>query len=229
MIKLFVFDLDGTLVDSLPTIAYALNCTLADLDQAPIATDVIKTWIGNGSDVLVARGLSRNIQVDENLPAALLKKARFLFNEHYAQAGHHRDVVYPNVAETLKTLKQQGFELAVLTNKSDAFVEPILTAAEIMPYFSAWVGGQTLKEKKPSPMGLLHLAKQFNCQMTEIVMVGDSENDIKAAKAAGCLSAGLTYGYNYGVPISQSEPELVMDNLSALLASSWVNKPVLVG
>ncbi|AWB66910.1 phosphoglycolate phosphatase [Saccharobesus litoralis] len=217
MIKLAVFDLDGTLIDSLPSIAHALDSALAAINYPLVGEDNTRQWIGNGSDVLVARGMSRSRQINADLPPELLANARQIFNQTYQAAGHQFDRIYPNVAPTLDKLAAKGIKMAVLTNKTECFVEPILQHFAIDQHFKYVIAGNTLSERKPSPLGLHWLANKFQVTAQEMLMVGDSENDIKAAQAAGCLSIGLTYGYNYGVPISEADPDFVIDDFAQLL------------
>ncbi|WP_111976589.1 phosphoglycolate phosphatase [Algibacillus agarilyticus] len=216
MIKLIVFDLDGTLIDSLPSINFALDSALTGVGYPAAGPDKTRRWIGNGSDVLVARGLSDSQTIDPALPSDLLQRARGIFNDAYQNAGHAHDLIYPDVAETLGFFAKQGYKMAVLTNKTECFIEPLLVHFGIAQFFEYTIAGNTLPERKPSPMGLHWLCDKYQFTMDEVVMVGDSENDINAAQAAGCQSVGLTYGYNYDVPIASANPTFVIDKFAQL-------------
>lgn len=211
-----VFDLDGTLINSLPSIELALNLALTELNRPNVDQAQVKTWIGNGSDVLVARGLSQSFHIDKSLDEQLIKEAHFLFNQAYEANGHDMDDIYPGVANTLAEFNAAGIEMAVLTNKTARFVEPILAKFNIHQYFKYLVGGDSLAEKKPSPIGLLHLAEQFSVKLEDLWMVGDSRNDILAAKNAGVNSIGVNYGYNYGESIDLSQPDYSVEQFAQI-------------
>lgn len=213
-IKLIGFDLDGTLVNSLPDLALSLNSAFAEagLPQAP--EELVLPWVGNGADVLFARGLEwSGAQLSESEQIALKKR----FGHFYGENVCNRSRLYPNVVETLEALKAQGYLLAVVTNKPTRFVQPVLSAFGIEHFFAECLGGQSLPAIKPHPAPLYYLCGKFGLYPHEILFVGDSKNDILAAKAAGCVSLGLTYGYNYNEPISHAEPDFLCDDFAAIL------------
>jgi phosphoglycolate phosphatase len=144
-------------------------------------------------------------------------KARELFDDFYDKSGHKLSHLYPAVTETLAELKQAGFTLALVTNKPSKFVPEILAKHGIDKYFVDVLGGDAFPEKKPNPVALNWLMEKHNCQPEEMLMVGDSKNDILAAKNAGCAAFGLTYGYNHGEPIAASNPEFVADTIADLI------------
>lgn len=216
-IKLIAFDLDGTLLDSVPDLAVAASAAVEALGYAPVAEEEVRDYVGNGADVLIGRTLSRSLTLDPDLDPALLVKARHLFDDFYAQGGHKLSHLYPQVKETLAALHEQGFTLALVTNKPSKFVPDVLAQHGIDHYFSDIIGGDTFPEKKPNPMALNWLLEKHHCGAKQMLMVGDSKNDILAAKNAGCYSFGLTYGYNHGEPITDSQPDYVADTIADLL------------
>lgn len=214
--KLIGFDLDGTLVNSLPDLALSLNSAFveAGLPQAP--EELVLTWIGNGADILFARGMEWTGRAHEFSEEELAQIKR-RFGHFYGENVCNISQLYPNVKETLETLKAQGYILAVVTNKPTKHVLPVLKAFEIDHLFSEALGGQSLPVIKPHPAPLYYLCGKFGLYPHEMLFVGDSKNDILAAKAAGCKSVGLTYGYNYNIPISESEPDYVCEDFAEIL------------
>lgn len=216
-IKLIAFDLDGTLLDSVPDLAVAADQACQELGFSSVSEEQVRDYVGNGADVLIGRSLSRNLTVDPSLEPELLKKARILFDDFYEQGGHKLSHLYPSVKETLAELDKAGFTMALVTNKPSKFVPDVLAQHGIDKYFVDVLGGDSFPEKKPNPVALNWLLEKHNVKAEEMLMVGDSSNDIKAAKNAGCHSFGLTYGYNHGEPISVSNPDYVADNIAQLL------------
>ena len=174
---LVLFDLDGTLIDSAPQLALAVNRTLADLG---------------------------------------LTEARPLFDRHYQACLLEGLAMYDGVARSLRRLQGLGYQQAVVTNKPSHFVQPILEALGISDCFALWLGGNCVPVKKPSPEPLLHACHELGVSPSRTLMVGDSENDVLAAQAAGMKVVGLTYGYNYGRPIADSRPDWVCEQFAEL-------------
>lgn len=216
-IKLIAFDLDGTLLDSVPDLAVAADQAVQALGYPGVSEEKVRDYVGNGADVLVGRALSQSMAIDPELSSELLVKARELFDDFYDKSGHKLSHLYPAVKETLSELQQAGFTLALVTNKPSKFVPEILEQHGIDKFFVDVLGGDAFPEKKPNPVALNWLMEKYNCQPQEMLMVGDSKNDILAAKNAGCYSFGLTYGYNHGEPISASKPDFVADIIADLV------------
>lgn len=211
-----LFDLDGTLIDSVPDLASSVNHTLSALQYQTYSEDIIRTWVGNGAQMLVKRALSGDVNVDEKLDETLFSKALDIFLQHYGDHICIRTVAYPQVKETLTALKTEGYRLAIITNKPYAFVGPILEALGLDGLFETYVGGDSLPKKKPDPLPLLHVCQTLDVSVDKAVMVGDSKNDILAAKGAGIDSIGVTYGYNYGESIDVYAPDAVVAEFSLL-------------
>lgn len=216
-IQLIAFDLDGTLLDSVPDLALAADQATQSLNYPAVSEEQVRDWVGNGADILIGRALSQSMTVDASLSSELLQQARICFDEFYHQSGHKLSHLYSNVVTTLEALHNAGFKMAIVTNKPSAFVPDILKQHNIEHYFIDVIGGDTLPLKKPDPMALNWLLEKHNIYADQMLMVGDSKNDILAAKNADCHSFGLTYGYNHGEPISDSKPDFIADNISELL------------
>ena len=226
------FDLDGTLVDSAPGLTAAVDNALYALELPMAGEERVVTWIGNGADVLIQRALTWARQERAALRAAQGKPSvdhddipqaeqqailRKLFDRYYGEVAEEGSFLFPAVADTLGALHAKGLPLALVTNKPTPFVAPILASLDIAKYFTVVIGGDDVKNKKPHPEPLLLVAEKLGRAPADLLFVGDSRNDIQAAKAAGCSSIGLTYGYNYGEPISLSEPDYIFDQFNELL------------
>ncbi|HDX8824926.1 phosphoglycolate phosphatase [Klebsiella michiganensis] len=226
------FDLDGTLVDSAPGLTAGVDNALYALELPMAGEERVVTWIGNGADVLIQRALTWARQERAALRAAQGKPSvdhddipqaeqqailRKLFDRYYGEVAEEGSFLFPAVADTLGALHAKGLPLALVTNKPTPFVAPILASLDIAKYFTVVIGGDDVKNKKPHPEPLLLVAEKLELAPAELLFVGDSRNDIQAAKAAGCSSIGLTYGYNYGEPISLSEPDYIFDQFNELL------------
>jgi len=216
--QVLLFDLDGTLVDSAPDLASAVNRTLQTLNREIFDQQTIRHWVGNGAKTLIERALSGSSNIDDKLDADLAKKALPLFLAYYQQGLCIDTVLYGGVKEGLLRLKAAGFRLAIITNKPEDLIQPILSGLGIGDMFEILIGGDTLPEKKPHPGPLHHALKQLNVTADQCLMIGDSKNDILAAIAANIDSVGLTYGYNYGEDIAQYKPTWCFDTFSELPA-----------
>ncbi|MGE8436459.1 MAG: phosphoglycolate phosphatase [Pseudomonas palmensis] len=213
--KLVMFDLDGTLIDSVPDLAAAVDHMLLEMGRQPAGVAAVREWVGNGVQALVRRALAGSIEhagVDDDEAARGLE----LFMQAYAD-NHELTVVYPGVRDTLKWLHKQGVEMALITNKPERFVAPLLDQMKIGRYFRWIIGGDTLPQKKPDPAALLFVMQMANVAPAQALFVGDSRSDVLASRAAGVQCVALSYGYNHGRPISEESPALVIDDLRALL------------
>ena len=191
--RLIAFDLDGTLIDSAPDLVEAVNFALTKLDKPTHSQATIQQWIGNGADVLVKRALLNNWHVGE-IPEDF-EIAFELFKTYYAEHDWVHSLLYEGVLETLKTLKNDGFKLACITNKTARFTNPLMETAGLTPYFDFIASGDTFAEMKPNPLPLLEVAKLFDVAPENAWMIGDSINDISAGKNAGFKTIAVSYGY----------------------------------
>ncbi len=215
--KAILFDLDGTLIDSVPDLAVALNQMLEEIGRTPFSEDEIRYWVGNGAQTLVKRGLSGSVDVDDNIDEALFQEALDRFLKAYKEHLCEDTRTYDKVLETLEALAKRGYRMAIVTNKPHGFVPPLLEGLGMKAYFELIIGGDSLSKKKPDPMPLEHACKSLGLGVDECVMIGDSKNDLLAAKAAKMHSIGVSYGYNYGEEISVYEPDYVVNDFGEIL------------
>ncbi|MBP5789859.1 MAG: phosphoglycolate phosphatase [Neisseriaceae bacterium] len=192
-IKAVAFDLDGTLADTIGDLADSANAMRAALNMPPLDDSVLLSFVGDGIGRLVHRALTNDH--DSFAPQDLWEKGFALYVQYYAQNLCVRTQLYPQVADTLALLKTLKLPLAVMTNKSQVFAKPLLEQLKIADLFSLIIGGDTLPEKKPSALPLLHICEVLNIQAENLLMVGDSKNDILAARNAGSPVVGVSFGY----------------------------------
>jgi phosphoglycolate phosphatase len=217
--KAVLFDLDGTLIDSAPDLALAINHMLTSIGREEISPAIIRSWVGNGASILVQRGLSGQTDIDENLDPELLEKSLAIFLDFYAKNLCVDTVTYPHVRASLKILKAKGYQLAIVTNKPYDFIQPILDGLELNGLFELLVGGDTLEKRKPDPLPLHYTCEKLGVTVEQCVMVGDSKNDVLAANAANMQSIGLSYGYNYGEDINEHNPDISFDDFADIIAT----------
>ncbi len=213
--KLAMFDLDGTLIDSVPDLAGAVDVMLDQLGRAPAGVDKVRHWVGNGARVLVRRALADDIE-HASISEGETEQALALFLEAYA-GDHSRSTLYPGVRPFLDALQQAGVPLALVTNKPSRFVPELLSDKQLDGYFRWLVGGDTLPVQKPDPAALNWVMQQAGVAAPQALFVGDSRSDVLAAKAAGVPVVAVSYGYNHGQPIAAENPDLLVDSLDALI------------
>jgi phosphoglycolate phosphatase len=212
--KMILLDLDGTLIDSVPDLAFCVDAMMGRLGRPPRGEAAVRNWVGNGVERLVQRALIG--QLDGEPDAADYERAYPIFIELYRQNTSGRSVLYPGVREGLDYLKAEGYPLGCVTNKAAQFTEPLLRDLGVRAAFDIVISGDSLPCKKPDPMPLLHAAEHFGVSPGDALMVGDSVSDVKAARAAGFAIACMTYGYNHGVDIREAGPDAVMDSLAEI-------------
>lgn len=213
-IQAIAFDLDGTLVDSIADLCAAANHMRAEMNLAPLPAEELTSYVGDGLSSLVHRALSgsKDGQADEASWAQGFTAFIAYYRTHLSV--HTRS--YPEVETALALFRNRGLPLAVITNKNEILAVELLCELGLADSFSLVVGGDTLSEKKPSPMPLLHTAKVLGVAIQNLLMVGDSANDILAAKAAGALSCGVTWGYADMGLLAQNpdtKPDIIIDHL----------------
>lgn len=210
--QLVIFDFDGTLINSMPDLAQALNNTLSTLQLPQAELSQVESWIGNGMPKLVERAL-----IHAGANTALQQQAQQLCLSYYQNSFCDKTYLYPHAISLLSTLKAQGKHLALATNKPSQFVQPMLNRLNIATYFSLWLGGDDVLYKKPHPEMLHRCMQQFDVTPAATLMVGDSQNDIQSARNAGVEVVAVTYGYNHGHPVSDDNPDYLIDSLDELL------------
>ncbi|WP_043530399.1 phosphoglycolate phosphatase [Litchfieldella xinjiangensis] len=214
-IRLVGFDLDGTLVDSVPDLTVAVDTVLSECNLPPQGENRVRDWVGNGSLMLVERALTRAL--GKTPQASLLESSHARFLEEYGQSPTARTCLYAGVRETLDALRERGYELVVITNKPHALIEPILSNFALSDHFGLCLGGDSLPQKKPDPAPLLYAARHFEVSPEACLMVGDSRHDIEAGRRAGFRTLAVPYGYNHGEPVSDSGPDAMVESLRELI------------
>ncbi|NOY73224.1 MAG: phosphoglycolate phosphatase [Gammaproteobacteria bacterium] len=212
--ELILIDLDGTLIDSVPDLAYCVNVTMRALGRASWPETKVRGWVGNGVERLVKRSLLG--QLDGEPEDAIFKTAIDVFMATYADNVSGRSGLYPGVIEGLDGLVKMGYRLACVTNKAARFTEPLLADMGIFDRFELIVSGDTTAKKKPDPLPLLYAAEKTGVLPAAALMVGDSVNDVTAARSAGFQVVCVPYGYNHGNDIRDAKPDAVIDDLSQL-------------
>jgi len=212
--KMILIDVDGTLVDSVPDLAYCVDEMMKQLDMPERGEAAVRNWVGNGVERLVRRALINTL--DGEPDEALFDKAYPVFLDLYADNTSKRSVLYPGVREGLDYLKSQGYRLGCVTNKASQFTLPLLRDLGIYDEFENIVCGDSLPKKKPDPLPLLHSAEVLGVKPEDSLMLGDSMSDVKAARAAGFQIICMSYGYNHGVDIRESNPDVVIDSMAEL-------------
>ncbi len=211
-LKAVVIDLDGTLLDTAEDLADAAEAMLAELGLPLVPLAEIKTYIGNGVSRLVKRALTREMNGEPD--ADLFRRALISYEMHYGAHVSRKSRPYPGVVEGLQALKASGVHLACITNKAERFTHPLLKDTGLFDFFELILSGDSLPEKKPSPLPLLHACKVFGAEPAELLLIGDSLNDTQAARAAGCPVFCVPYGYNRGRPVAELDLDAVVPTLA---------------
>lgn len=210
-VKVVMIDLDGTLLDTAEDLALAANLMLRELDKPALSVATIKSYIGKGIQRLVKRALTGDLHGEPE--PELLEKAMPIYKKHYAENVHVNTKPFPGVKEGVEKLRQAGFHLACITNKSEAFTLPLLRATGFHDCFEIILSGDSLPKRKPDPLPLTHICHYFNAQPHEAVLVGDSLNDTTAARAAGCHVFCVPYGYNEGRDVRDLDCDAIVPTL----------------
>ncbi|MGJ8580720.1 MAG: phosphoglycolate phosphatase [Psychromonas sp.] len=214
-IKLICFDLDGTLVNSVPDLRLSLNAMLDELSLPHVNDLIVKTWVGDGIAKMVERCL---LHVSDNdLSQTVLADAIGIFERFYQQFLNTESGLYPAVKSTLFKLQDKGYKIALITNKAEKFLPDLLSYFGINRCFDLLLGGDTLARNKPDPMQVEYACEYFKVSRTQAVMIGDSRNDILAGQNAKISTVALTYGYNFGEPIAQIKPDYIINHFDELL------------
>ncbi len=214
------------MVDTLADFEVALNRTMADLDLPGVNRAAVARTVGKGSEHLIRSLLAEQLALPEvrglgqTCPArsvdALFEPAWRRYQHHYREINGQFSDVFPGVTEGLRALSARGFALACLTNKPLAFAQALLQAKGLDGHFAHVFGGDSFERKKPDPLPLLKTCEALGTTPAQTWMVGDSQNDALAARAAGCPVALVTYGYNHGQPITEAPHDLLIGSLAEL-------------
>lgn len=211
-----IVDLDGTMLDTIADLTVATNQMLVVLGEQPLPESVVRTFVGKGLRRLVERALARS--VDGVAEAMAVTAAMPIFERCYAAVNGTQTQIYPGVVAGLTQLRAAGFPLACMTNKSSAFALPLLARQDLAEFFSITVCGDTLPQKKPDPRPLLHICEQWGLAPAQVLMVGDSMNDVQAARAAGCPIFAVPYGYTEGRAVQRHEVDAIVATLTECIS-----------
>jgi phosphoglycolate phosphatase len=211
-VRAVLFDLDGTLVHSAPDLAAAVNRMLHDLGHAEQPLENVITWVGNGMTRLVKRALTGDMHAEPD--AGLFARALTLFKTHYAAHLAVHTKPYAGTPAVLETLAGRGFSLGCVTNKPAMFTVPLLQQLGLDKYFRVVVSGDTTPVRKPDPAPLRHACEALGIDAARAMLVGDSANDVQAARNAGMPVICVSYGYNHGRDVRELNPDVVVDSLA---------------
>lgn len=215
--ELVLFDLDGTLVDTVPDLTTAIDTMRAGLGLPLHGEDKVRLWVGNGMDRLVRRALTDDPDGEPDM--ALYARGRTLFMDAYAERPCEKSRFYPGVEAMLDYLKASGYKLGCITNKNSRFTDALLRILGIYDDFAIVLSGDTLARRKPDPLPLLYAGEKLGVSPERMLMVGDSLTDVRAARAAGVDVVCVSYGYNQGSDIRDAIPDRIVDSLAELIGA----------
>jgi phosphoglycolate phosphatase len=206
-----MIDLDGTLADTIPDLAEAANMMLRELGRPALEPARIRTFVGKGIPKLVERALAGELEgrVDEEL----LARALPIYERCYTEVNGRHTVIFPGVREGLQRLRAMQLPLACVTNKAERFTLALLEQLGLARSFEQVIAGDTLPQKKPDPQPLLHACRGFAIAPADMLMIGDSTNDVEAARAAGCPVFCVDYGYNEGRDVRELDVDAIVASL----------------
>lgn len=210
-IRAALIDLDGTMVDTAQDFCAALNAMLVQLAARPIELPEVLTYIGKGSEHLIAAVLAPRF--DATTAPALFQRAYDLYQAEYALINGRHSTLYPEVISGLNAMRAAGLQLACVTNKPRRFALELLQRYRLSDYFTVVFGGDSWPHKKPHPQPMLEACRALAVEPQHAVAIGDSENDALAARAAGLWSLALPYGYNHGLPVQNIPADGIVENL----------------
>ncbi len=213
--RLVIFDLDGTLVDSVPDLHLALSKARTELHLPPCSEQQVSHWVGNGAKLLVDRALADPaLGLSETEQEQHRDQALRLFFKHYETSNGQTSRCYSGAVELLAELQVRGVSTAIVTNKPAQFTKTLLLQLGLK--VDLVLSGDSLAEKKPSPMPLNHCLQHFSLKPQDAIMIGDSVSDLSSARAAGMKMIAVSYGYNHGQAIADFEPDAMIDSLDEL-------------
>lgn len=210
----FLFDLDGTLVDTAPDLHHALNFTLASIELGAVGIELTRHWVGHGARKMISSALEQH---NKSSPDALIEKLYATFLTYYRRHIAIFSKPFPGVRLTIQHLAQNQYKLGVVTNKRHDLSELLLKELDLLRYFGVVVGGDTLSVAKPKPDPLLHACKKLNTPPEQAIFVGDSGTDVACARGAGCPIVLVPYGYNQGISVSTLGADQTIESLVDLI------------
>lgn len=211
----YLFDLDGTLVDTAPDLMHALNSTLIHAGYEEVGIDLTRLWVGHGAKVMLAKAVEH--QGESKLDDDQIEEYFVFFLERYSERIAVDSVPYPGVVDSLCTLSSRTHKLGVVTNKLQGLSTQLLRELDLYKFFNVVVGGDTLQVRKPEPQPILYACNELVSVPSETLFVGDSTTDVKAARAAGCPVVCMREGYNHNTPAIELGADHVIDSFCQLL------------
>ncbi|MDR1936804.1 MAG: phosphoglycolate phosphatase [Candidatus Accumulibacter sp.] len=213
-VRAVLFDLDGTLLDTLPDLHAAVCAMLADFGRPALAEDAVRRYVGRGVANLVKRALADSLAAaDDDSPAPV--DALDSFRRHYARENGRRAQFFPGVREGLEAIRAKGLPMAVITNKPEVFTLPLLEMTRLAEFFPVVVSGDDLPRRKPDPMALAWACGRFGVSPADALFIGDSVNDFLAARAACCRVFLLPYGYNEGRDVRELDCDAIVPDIAS--------------
>ncbi len=219
-IQAVIIDLDGTMLDTAPDFLVAINRMRAEFNLADLDITTIKNFVGKGSENLIHRVLAEDFAEDQI--ALHFDTALASYQRHYLAINGNYSGLYPHVMEGLQAMRALGLRLACVTNKPVAFALPLIEKKGLADYFDVVYGGDSFTRKKPDPVALLQVCADFDLPPSQVLAIGDSSNDAKAARAAACPVLLVPYGYNHGEAIQNVESDGIVASL--LEAANLINR-----
>lgn len=211
-VRAVLFDLDGTLLDTVPDLHAAVCAMLADLGRPALPEEAVRSYVGRGIANLVKRALAGSLDVAED-DAPAPPDALASFRRHYARENGRRTQFFPGVREGLEAIRAAGLPMAVITNKAEAFTRPLLEMTRLAEFFSVVVSGDNLPRHKPDPMSLVWACGRLGVSPADALFIGDSVNDFLAARAACCRVFLLPYGYNEGRDVRELDCDAIVPTI----------------
>ena len=211
-VRAVLFDLDGTLLDTVPDLHAAVCAMLADLGRPALPEEAVRSYVGRGIANLVKRALAGSLDVAED-DAPAPPDALASFRRHYARENGRRTQFFPGVREGLEAIRAAGLPMAVITNKAEAFTRPLLEMTRLAEFFSVVVSGDNLPRHKPDPMSLVWTCGRLGVSPADALFIGDSVNDFLAARAACCRVFLLPYGYNEGRDVRELDCDAIVPTI----------------
>ena len=221
--RFVALDLDGTLVDSVPDLAWCIDRTMPRFGVPARGEALVREWVGSGVERLLDRALTG--APDGVADPIVRREACAVFLELYCAHGHKSSRVYPGVREGLAALRAHGAVLACITNKPQGPAVDLLARLALIGHFQLVLGGDSLPRRKPDPLPLVHACARLGIAVEHSLFVGDSCNDVEAARAAGMRVICVGYGYNHGRDVSEAGPDAVIGSLEELAALCFGSPP----
>lgn len=211
----YLFDLDGTLIDTAPDLMHALNATLIHAGYGEVGIELTRHWVGHGAKVMLAEAVEHH--GESKLSDDQLEEYFAFFLERYSERIAVDSMPYPGVVDSLTTLASRTHKLGVVTNKLQGLSTQLLRELDLYKFFNIVVGGDTLQVRKPEPQPIFYACNELVSVPSETLFVGDSTTDVKAARAAGCPVVCMRDGYNHNTPATEFGADHIIDSFCQLL------------